>query len=354
MRIDLVPKLDFCDVLLETQLSFIKSRSEVDLLEHNLSHIYPKYYPIIAANLTSTGSFTMAKTLNKLGVMTCLHKHYKEDEYVEFFDSDRTLIDGVFYSLGTASEDFNKLCYVADNINLKNICIDVPFAHIPQCFDTILFVKKRLPKCNLMVGNISNTKQVKLFADLGVNILKGSIGSGGLCQSRVVAGTGKPQFSFLMDSVNKVKKYGMHLCSDGGIRSIGDFGKAFGTGASLVMVGSFFTGYDENEGEWDFKNELDMERCLITGPVYKKTKAYLNVFGMASHEAQIKLYKKLDSYRASEGISTKVPYKGSIKDLIQEVLGGLRSTCSYSGAKTLKELPEKAEFIICNRTHDNI
>jgi GMP reductase len=161
-----------------------------------------------------------------------------------------------------------------------------------------------------------------------------------VCTTRLVAGVGIPQFSCVLDCVKEADKFNVFVCSDGGCRTPGDVVKAFGAGASMVMIGSMLSGCDECEGDWTYDADG------------KKT--HLKFYGMSSKEAMEKYHSSVADYRASEGRCVTVEYKGLVKDTINQILGGLRSACSYTNSFSLKEFPEKVSFVRCNKTHDHI
>jgi len=163
-----------------------------------------------------------------------------------------------------------------------------------------------------------------------VDIVKVGIGGGSACTTRIKTGVSIPQFSAIMDCIPVAKLYGGHIISDGGITCPGDMSKAFGIGASFVMMGGQFSGHDENPGETE----------IIDGKKYKL------FYGMSSEHAMKKHYGEMASYRSSEGRLIKVPYKGLLVNTVQDYLGGLRSTCAYINAHTIKNIPKCTTFLL--------
>lgn len=345
-------KLDFDDVLLVPQKSTIKSRADVDLFTNGISDIIPNVIPVIASNMNTVGCFSVCKALNELGLMTCLHKHYQPKQYVDFFDSLKVK-NNVFYSLGISDNDIQKMRDVYEQCGIKNICLDVANSYIPQTLEVVNKIKKYIPDCVLMVGNIATPDIIEDFAKCGVSILKVGIGSGRNCSTRLVAGIGIPQFSCVVECSEEAARYGIKTCSDGGCRHVSDVVKAFAGGASMVMLGAMLSGHKECEGDWVEEPEFTYNEKKIPFLTGNTKKKYLIHYGMSSREAMEKYNGGVAEYRASEGICTKIPYKGDIKDTVLQILGGLRSACSYMNASTLKDISNKAKFVLCNRTHSH-
>jgi GMP reductase len=162
--------------------------------------------------------------------------------------------------------------------------------------------------------------------------VKVGIGSGNACSTRIKTGVGYPQLSAVMECADAAHGMGGHIISDGGITCPGDVAKAFGGGADFVMLGSFLAGTDEGGG------------AILIDP--ETGKKYIQFYGMSSKTAQDKHGSGLSEYRASEGRVIKVPYKGSIDPIVRDLLGGLRSACTYTGSRNLKELPKRTTFCL--------
>ncbi len=354
-------KLDFDDVLLVPQRSDLNSRNEV-VLERKLtfphSQLEITVIPIVVANLDTTGSFAMAKTMAKYKMMTALHKFYSVDQLVEFFYQNHDLWDYIFYTLGANEKDFNKLEKVREKLFQKDttnkaiisdffphlICLDAANGYS----ENFIYWLKKLRKTYggvIMAGNIITPNMTEELILHGADIAKIGIGGGALCRTRIITGVGFPQLSAIAECAFVAHgKPGGQICSDGGCRCPGDVAKAFAGGADLVMIGGLFGGTDECEGEWIYEDEQ-------TGGYKKKA---LKIHGMSSREAMEKHNGGVASYRAAEGKEVIVPYKGPVENVIQEILGGLRSCCTYLGAKKIKYLPKCAQFVRVNRTHNDI
>lgn len=348
------PQLDFKDVLIKPEKSFLSSRSEVHLTENYTFLHSPQVYkgiPVIIANMDTTGTISAAKVSAQHHIMTAIHKHYSEKELIKFFgkikDPEELVllqknshwITHTFYSIGMSKIDIEKFEKVINKVGIFNekspekggirmLCIDVANGYMHSFIDYCKNLRKKYPTLIIMAGNVVDSRQTSELLINGVDIVKVGIGPGSVCQTRVVAGTGRPQFSAIMDCQEAAKHLGGYIVSDGGITCIADFSKAFGVGCWGVMAGGFFSGHIESEQEIIKKNNID----------------YLAFYGMSSKEAMEKHSGGVAEYRASEGKQVLIPLKGSIDKTIGQMLGGIRSSHTYVGAKNLSEFREKVTF----------
>ena len=219
------------------------------------------------------------------------------------------------------------------------LVVDIAHGHSDNAINTVRMIKKAFPDCELIAGNIATGDGARDLIKAGVDAVKVGVGSGSICITRVVTGSGVPQLTAVLDSVKVARDYGVPIVSDGGVRNSGDMTKALAAGASTVMIGSLFGGTDESPGKTLVKNG-------------KKFKMYR---GMASFYASLgRKYREegpqvvdsddLNDY-VPEGVEAMVPYKGSVVEIVRQLSGGLRSGLSYCGAKTLGEMQSNAEFI---------
>jgi GMP reductase len=348
--------LDFQDVLLVPQRSGLDSRAEVELeREFRFPHADPiKCCPIIAANLDTTGSFAMAKALAEHHMLTALNKHYSIDELFEFFKNNINLWDFVFYTVGTSESDLNKLCVNAAKIGHKEfprlICLDAANAYVGAFEDALVALRKQFPHSVILAGNVATGNMTEELLLKGADIVKVGIGSGSLCETRIKTGVGVPQLSatdmcsFQAHGLNK------YVCSDGGVVSVGDICKALCVGADFVMLGGFFCGVDECEGEWI----TDTMYVPLPADVVLKNKIALKVHGMSSRAAMIKYNGGVASHRTSEGREVEVPCKGPVSDLIQDIKGGIASCCTYIGCTKIKDMPKCAEFVRVHKQYNDV
>jgi GMP reductase len=328
-------KLDFSDVLLIPSFSDIESRSDIQLvhsIELPVSNNLIQSVGIIAANMDGVGTIEVAKELSKYKVLTALHKNYSKDVLVDFFKTS-SAAEYTFYSLGLTEQDLTKLHDVMDSgAYINNICLDCPNGYIKKFYDRISYLRSNFPNINLMAGNVVTPDAVVKAYEYGADIIKIGIGSGAQCLTRLQTGVGYPQYSCIIDCVEVADKYGIKICSDGGCSQPGHVAIAYAAGADFVMLGSMLAGTDEGGGE------------VVDGKVM--------FYGMSSKTANNKHFGGLKDYRSSEGRTTMIPYKGSMDGVIRNILGGIRSTCTYTGSRTLTELPFRAKAIRVNNTHN--
>ena len=352
MRIISDVKLDFDDVLIVPKRSKMATRSQVDLMREYLflnSKRSWKGIPIIASNMSATGTFAMAKALHKESMVTALCKHYSEDELVDFFANNLSHWNSVFYTIGMSENDWNKLLSVKKRIEDKldgtfpsMLCVDIANGYQEAFVDFISEVREKLPSTIIACGNVVTPEMTEQLLINGADIIKIGIGSGSCCVTRLKAGCGYPQLSAIIECADHAHGLGGHIMSDGGCRYPADVVKCFAANSDFSMLGGMFSGVDQCDGEW-------VER-LENGEVKK----YFKLFGMSSKEAMEKYNGGMASYRASEGKCVDIPYKGDVKDVVQDILGGLRSACSYTGAQRLKDLSKCTTFVRVNRTHNTV
>jgi GMP reductase len=351
-------KLDFDDVLLRPKRSLTASRADIDLKKrYQFLHSKQEYYgvPIIAANLDTTGTFAMADIFDAHHMMVALHKYYEQKELFEHLMGHGFY--HVFYTIGISNDELDRLVeldrlLVQDHCVPKwHICIDIAQGHSQNFVNRVKKVRATFPDAVIMAGNVCVPDMVQELLLGGADIVKVGIGPGSLCSTRMVAGVGMPQLSAIIECADAAHGNQGHICADGGCKTPGDVVKAFGAGADFVMLGGMLAGTDECEGEWVYHEDAkyvkgpsmpDHPGLTLDGiQVVKERKR-----GLRCHDK----YGGGDKgYRASEGIETEVPYKGPVADVLREITGGLRSACSYVGAKSLKDLPKCTTFIRVNR-----
>jgi GMP reductase len=351
MKIENDIKLDFSDVLIKPKRSHAVSRADVDL-NRQFKFLNCQQYddnltdfgvPIIAANMDTIGTMEMARALAKHGCSTALHKFYSLAELEKFFgQEEQSIIDKVFYTTGTGSADFEKLRMLFKlAVPVQKICIDVANGYTQTFVDKCREVREWFPNSIIMAGNVCTPEQTLELLLVGkVDVVKIGVGGGKSCKTRLVAGVGVPQLSAIIECADAAHGVGGHICSDGGIRMPGDVAKAIGAGADFVMIGGYFAGHDECGGKFIYDENGNRQKMIF--------------YGMSSEEAMKKHYGGKASYRASEGRVLEVPYKGNISETIEELLGGLRSACTYVGTRKLKDLSKCTTFVRVNRIHDNL
>lgn len=334
MRIEYDIKLGFKDVMIRPKRSTLKSRAQVNL-ERDFKFLHSPYtwqgIPVIAANMDTVGTFEMARALFKQKLFTAIHKHYTTDEWNTFcINAPEGIENYVAISTGTGVKDSEKLALIFNsNPQLKFICIDVANGYSEHFANFVKKTRKQYPEKVIIAGNVVTGEMVEELLLSGADIVKVGIGPGSVCTTRVKTGVGYPQLSAIIECADAAHGLGGQIISDGGCSTPGDVAKAFGAGADFVMLGGMLAGHDESGGDITEKN----------GKPYRK------FYGMSSATAMEKHIGGVADYRASEGKTVEVPYRGKVESTLQDILGGLRSTCTYVGAQRLKELTKRTTFI---------
>jgi GMP reductase len=336
-------KLDYQDVLLRPKRSTLESRKDV-LLERSFTFYHsPKKWtglPIMTANMATCGTFEMARILSKYKMITTFHKYYSVTNYEKFFKTFKDP-DYICYTLGIRAEDIKQLKLMKKKGLLEKfsfICLDVPNGYLQRFLETIKEVRKMCPKHIIIAGNVVTNEITEEIILAGADIVKIGIGPGSACTTRRMTGVGYPQLSAVIECADAAhgiaNEQGVgRIIADGGQQYPSDIAKAFCGGADFTMMGSMFSGFEQSGGE----------------TIVKDGKKFKEYFGSSSNKAMKEFYGKKDSYRASEGRYTLIPHKGDLNDFIQDLLGSLRSTATYIGARQLKEFPKRATFIKVSR-----
>lgn len=333
MHIEHEIKLDFKDVLLRPKRSRLKTRSEVNLLrDFKFCHSSQKWQgiPIISANMDHTGTFSMARKLSENNMITALHKFHDVKQWQEFKYNDSSHLNKVAVSIGTRTHEFEQLHEILKECHeIPFICLDVANGYSEHFLDTLKNVRENHPDKIIIAGNVVTGEMTEQLILSGADIVKVGIGPGSVCTTRKKTGVGYPQLSAVIECADAAHGIGGHICSDGGCVNPGDIAKAFGAGADFVMLGGMLSGHDECSGDI----------------IENANGSFKRFYGMSSAEAMNKYHQSVADYRASEGKSVNVPYRGPVNESIKDILGGLRSACTYVGAKHLKELPKCTTFI---------
>lgn len=334
MRIETDIKLGFKDVMIRPKRSTLKSRSEVSL-ERSFKFMHSQHtwtgIPIMAANMDTVGTFEMAKALASQKLFTAIHKHYSLTDWAVFLNQAPAGIEEyIAVSTGTGGSDLEKLKLTFDaNPQLKFICIDVANGYSEHFVDFVKKARDQYADKTIIAGNVVTGEMVEELLLAGADVVKVGIGPGSVCTTRVKTGVGYPQLSAIIECADAAHGLGGQIVSDGGCAVPGDIAKAFGAGADFVMIGGMLAGHDESGGELI---ERDGER-------------FKQFYGMSSEKAMVKHVGGVAEYRASEGKAVEVAYRGEVETTLQDILGGIRSTCTYVGASRLKELTKRTTFI---------
>ena len=334
MRIENDIKLGFKDVMFRPKRSTLKSRSLVSL-ERTFKFLHSSStwtgIPVMAANMDTVGTFEMAIALAKNQLFTAIHKHYSIDEWNTFLAAaPKGIEDYIAVSTGTSSDDSEKVSEIfKHNPHLKYLCIDVANGYSEHFVQYVKQSRKRFPDKVIIAGNVVTGEMVEELLLSGADIIKVGIGPGSVCTTRVKTGVGYPQLSAIIECADAAHGLGGQIISDGGCVTPGDVSKAFGAGADFVMLGGMLAGHNESGGD----------------TIERNGKKYRQFYGMSSATAMDKHVGGVANYRASEGKTVEVPFRGAVENTVLDILGGIRSTCTYVGASTLKELTKRTTFI---------
>ena len=337
MRIENEVRLDFKDVLIRPKRSTLSTRSNVDISrEFRFRNAGVEYHgvPIVAANMDTIGTFAMAQALDAFELSTALHKHYEVGEYVAFFRALQRKT-AAFYSLGIGRSDEEKFHKVmaeagsgADSV-IRGVCIDVANGYTESFVRFVAKARERYPHLVIMAGNVVTGEMTEELILSGADIVKVGIGPGSVCTTRKMTGVGYPQLSAIIECADAAHGLEGHICADGGCTTPGDIAKAFGGGADFVMLGGMLAGHDECGGEI----------------VERDGGRFQRFYGMSSKAAMEKYAGGVAQYRAAEGKEVLVPYRGPVAGTVQEILGGVRSACTYVGARRLREFSKRTTFV---------
>ena len=382
MRLEEELKLDYKDVLIRPKRSTLGSRKEVDLERGYQFRNYKPYIspdvlpdgypagpyiekhwrgvPIMAANMDGVGTFEIADKLAEGKIFTCLVKTYSVKDLVNYFDSDiQERTDCVAMSIGITDKDHDKFRKVYEQVDskLKYVCIDVANGYSTRFRDFVMDFRMLYPNIVIIAGNVVTGEMTEELILAGADIVKVGIGPGSVCTTRIQTGVGYPQLSAVIECADAAHGLGGHIIADGGCTCPGDVAKAFAGGADFVMLGGMLAGHDEGGGEVITKHFANGEATLLDNgnylPHYEQ-KHFVQFYGMSSKSANEKHFGGLKDYRSSEGRTVLVPYRGAIMNTVQDILGGIRSTCTYAGAVRLKHLNKCTTFVRCTQTHNAV
>lgn len=332
MRIENDTKLDFKDVLIRPKRSTLQSRAQVSLERTYKFRHAPKTWsgiPIIAANMDHTGTFALAMVLAKHQLLTAVQKFATLEDWQACQASSKQTLAHCFISIGTSERELALVQTVLEHVAVPFICLDVANGYTQHFAHFLKILRERFPETVIMAGNVVTGEMTEELILSGADIVKVGIGPGSVCTTRYKTGVGYPQLSAIIECADAAHGLGGLVCADGGCTCPGDVAKAFGAGADFVMLGGMLAGHDECAGDI-FETEG------------KKFKSF---YGMSSTEAMNKYYGGVAEYRSSEGKTVHIPYRGPVENTILDILGGLRSACTYVGATRLKELSKRTTFV---------
>ena len=319
------------------------SRKDVDL------HRTFKFYnsgkewtgvPIMASNMDGVGTFAMAKVLQEQKMITVLRKHYTLDDW-KYAIGDGVKMKYLAVCTGTGviwdkdAPDYNTMKKVLEKYpDVPFICVDVANGYHENYGDFIEKLRYEYQDKTIIAGNVITAEMTEELILRGADIVKCGIGPGSVCTTRLMTGVGVPQLSGIIECTDAANGVGGHVIADGGCVYPGDVAKAFGAGAHFVMLGGMLAGHDESEGD------------VVNGKV--------TFYGMSSDEAMARHGRRKDGYRGAEGKVVSLPHRGPVKDTLTEILGGVRSACTYIGAKRLKDMAKCTTFVRVNNQVNNV
>ena len=384
MNISQDTKLDFSDVLLTPAWSINASRSDVNM-ERAFNGFYHsdkewKGLPIMIANMDTTGTYPMWDEIHKWDAIVCLDKRYNIYRYsdspgpqlVERYVKANELMSRTgWISTGITESDINRMEKLSRVCNYRfqpgeevslskkpdpqsrrihpiqpSICLDVANGYSQYFVEKVEYMRSLFPNSIIMAGNVVTPEMVLKLIHAGADIVKIGIGPGSVCTTRLKTGVGYPQFSAIVECANaahgiKNPENGRvgRICADGGCTTTGDICKALGAGADFVMIGGMVAGTDQCSGVWSSD--------IASG------KKRFQFYGMSSYEAQDK-YDDRKKHRTSEGKLVEIPAKGCVSNIMQDIVGGIRSCCAYIGATSIKDIHRCANFVRVNNTHNKI
>ena len=335
-------KLDYADVLIRPKRSTLTSRFDVDLERtYRFYHSGAEWtgVPVMASNMDTTGTFAMHEQLSLYNMVTCIARHYNTDG-IQWNEAKRK--EKLCVMSGISDKEIRELVGVQSTFpDISFIGLDVANGYTINFVDTVKRLSEELPTSTIIAGNVVTAEMVTELILAGADIVKVGVGPGSVCTTRVKTGIGYPQLSAVIECADAAHGIGGHIIADGGCNSSGDIVKAFAAGADFVMVGGMLAGHDECAGEYVFEDDNP-------DPVGRQ------FYGMASKTAMDKHGHPNREYRGEEGKTVTVPYRGAIEDTVVDILSGIRSACTYVGARRLKDLSKCATFIRVNSTHNRI
>ena len=340
MRIEEELKLDYSDVLFRPKRSTLKSRKEVNLSRtYKFKHSNREWtgVPIIASNMDGVGELQVAKSLSKFDMITSLTKQHDVDS-INNFSCIKDIFNFVALSCGTNKDSYDRLNkIISQHTYVQFICIDVANGYSENFSHFVSSVREKYPSKTIIAGNVVTADMTQELILSGADIVKVGIGPGSVCTTRIQTGVGYPQLSAVIECADAAHGLGAHMIADGGCTCPGDVSKAFGAGADFVMLGGMLAGHKEGGGKI----------------IKEGDKEFIEFYGSSSEEANEKHYGGLADYRSSEGKKVRIKYRGNLEGTVRDILGGVRSSCTYVGAPSLKQLSKCTTFVRVNQQYND-
>lgn len=366
MRIKEEPKLNFEDVLLQPKRSTLSSRRDVEMTRKftfkNAGKILD-FCPIFASNMDGVGTFEMAKALQEHKMMTVITKTTTPEEWRAAAGTGLrmqsvSVCTGTNVMFDPDAPDYANMKEILKSFpDVKMITVDVANAYHENFVDFIKKIRNEFPDKVIVAGNVVTPEMVEELIINGADIVKIGIGPGSVCTTRTMTGVGVPQFSAIVECADAANGVDGHIMADGGCVHPGDIAKAFGGGAHMVMIGGMLAGHKEGGGKL-------ITRHTATGGAHKldngtyvphfEEQQFVEFYGMSSDRAREVHGKRKDGYRGNEGRLIQMPYRGSVSNTLEDILGGVRSACTYIGARRLKDMPKCASFVKTNNVINKV
>ena len=335
-------KLDYSDVLIRPKRSTLTSRFDVELERTYTFYHSGKEWtgvPIMSSNMDTVGTFEMHEELSLHGMVTCIARHYNKDGMPWHLAERRNKL---CVMSGISDKEILEIVGVANTYkDVSFVGLDVANGYTINFVQAIKHLRTHLPNATIIAGNVVTADMTAELILAGADIVKVGVGPGSVCTTRIKTGIGYPQLRAVIECADAAHGVGGHIIADGGCNSSGDIVKAFAAGADFVMIGGMLAGHDECDGELIFEDDNP-------DPIG------MNFYGMASKTAMDKHGHANREYRGEEGKTVTVPYRGAVRDTVVDILSGVRSGCTYVGAKRLKDLTKCATFVRVNSTHNRV
>ncbi|MCL1928099.1 MAG: GMP reductase [Treponema sp.] len=353
-------KISFADVLIEPKRSILESRQDAELIRRFKTKHGAEFkgIPIIAANM-ATGNFNMLKEFIKYKMFVAIAKHHNEEwRHIEGREGVIDYFKYGFYTIGMSDYELKELIQFNSGLSgilqpYLKICVDIANGYTQRFADFVREVRQKFPANVIIAGNVCTPEMVQELILAGADFIKVGIGPGSVCTTRQKTGVGYPQISASLNCAEVAHGLDAGIVLDGGMTCPGDIAKAFCANTDMVMVGGMFAGTDECDGELitkyihsgEYKKETEnvSNHGLFTPIVEEKT--YKRFYGMSSAYANSKHSGGLKDYRTSEGGVEEIECKGPVKTIIEDILGGLRSACTYIGSSSIKNMGKCGTFI---------
>ena len=341
MHLDTEIKLNYDDVLLKPKRSTLSSRRDVDMTRTFTFRNSKESYtccPIVASNMVGVGTFSMAKVLQDYKMMTVITKSTTPEQWKQAVgDGIKLKYLSVCTGAKRNTKDNDTMHNVLKNYpDVKFITIDVANGYHEHFVDFVKQTRDEYPDKTIIAGNVVTAEMTEQLILSGADIVKVGIGPGSVCTTRIMTGVGVPQFSAVVECADAANGVGGHIMADGGCVEPGDVAKALGGGAHFIMLGGMLAGHNESE-----LPIVDGER---------------EFYGSSSDRAREVHGKSKAGYRGNEGRAITIPDRGPVKETVEDMLGGVRSACTYIGAIRLKDVPKCASFVrtnsVINKVYD--